>query len=80
MLSHLVLIPKVKNPTKPKHFWPLSICYVYYWLLIKFIARDVNEVRQTYSDPPDPTADPSGPEVKWIGPGRAKVQTGWVRV
>jgi hypothetical protein len=38
------------------------------------------EARQACPDPPDPTAESSSSEVKWIGSGRAKVHAGQVRI
>jgi Reverse transcriptase (RNA-dependent DNA polymerase) len=41
MRSHLVLIPKTDQPSKPVHFRPLSICSIFYRLLTKIIANRV---------------------------------------
>jgi Reverse transcriptase (RNA-dependent DNA polymerase) len=41
MHSHIVLIPKTEHPSQPTHFRPLSVCSIYYRLLMKVIANRV---------------------------------------
>jgi Reverse transcriptase (RNA-dependent DNA polymerase) len=39
--SNLVLIPKVDHPSKPTQFRPLSVCSIYYRILMKLIANRI---------------------------------------
>jgi Reverse transcriptase (RNA-dependent DNA polymerase) len=41
MRSNLVLISKVPSPSKPTYFRSLSVCSVYYRLLMKIIANRI---------------------------------------
>jgi hypothetical protein len=41
MLSHLVLILKTEQPSKPAHFRPLSVCSIFYRLLMKIITNRI---------------------------------------
>ena len=42
--TFLVLIPKVKNPSKVSQFWPISLCNGTYKLITKVIVQRLKEV------------------------------------
>lgn len=42
--THIVLIPKVKNPVSPKEFRPISLCNVVFRIITKTIANRVKSI------------------------------------
>lgn len=42
--THIVLIPKIKNPSSPKDFRPISLCNVIFRIITKVIANRVKSI------------------------------------